>query len=70
MADYEKTEQQWREQLTEDEFQICRQKGTEPAFSGKFWDCKTTGVYTCNCCGESLFDSDTKYDSGSGWPSF
>ncbi|MEE8057381.1 MAG: peptide-methionine (R)-S-oxide reductase MsrB [Pseudomonadales bacterium] len=70
MAEYKKTEQQWQEQLTDEEFHICRQKGTEPAFSGRFWDCKNDGVYSCTCCGEYLFDSAAKYDSGSGWPSF
>jgi peptide-methionine (R)-S-oxide reductase len=63
-------EDKWREQLSEDEYRICREKGTEPAFTGKFWDSKDKGVYTCKCCGEPLFTSDTKYDSGSGWPSF
>lgn len=70
MADAEKSEQEWREQLSPEQFAICRQKGTERAFTGKYWDCKTPGIYTCACCGEPLFDSVTKYDSGSGWPSF
>ncbi|WP_339339203.1 peptide-methionine (R)-S-oxide reductase MsrB [uncultured Oceanicoccus sp.] len=70
MTDIEKTEQQWREQLTEQEFYICRQKGTERAFSGQYNDEKASGQYHCTCCGEPLFDSSTKYDSGSGWPSF
>ena len=70
MSDHEKTEQQWREVLTEHEYEICREKGTERAFTGEYWDCKTPGQYLCKCCGEELFDSDTKYDSGSGWPSF
>lgn len=70
MADSEKSEQEWREQLSPEQFAICRQKGTERAFTGKYWDCKTPGTYTCACCGEPLFDSATKYDSGSGWPSF
>ena len=70
MTDIEKTEQQWREQLTEQEFYICRQKGTERAFSGQYNDEKANGQYHCTCCGEPLFDSSTKYDSGSGWPSF
>ncbi len=65
-----KTDQQWREALNPEEFQICRQKGTERAFSGQYWDTKTPGSYLCKCCGEELFSSDTKYDSGSGWPSF
>ncbi|MFA7554375.1 MAG: peptide-methionine (R)-S-oxide reductase MsrB [Spongiibacteraceae bacterium] len=70
MSDYDKSEQQWREQLSTEEFQICRNKGTERAFTGKYWDSKADGEYVCTCCGERLFDSATKYDSGSGWPSF
>lgn len=70
MTAIDKTEQQWREELSDNEFAICRKKGTEPAFSGEYWDTKTPGQYLCKCCGEALFDSDTKYDSGSGWPSF
>ena len=70
MSEIEKTEQQWREELSSEQFHVCRQKGTERAFSGKYWDTKTPGVYRCACCGEQLFDSETKYDSGSGWPSF
>lgn len=60
----------WREKLTPEEFEICRKKGTERAFSGAYWDTKAQGTYRCRCCGEALFDSATKYDSGSGWPSF
>ena len=60
----------WREKLTPEQYRICRQKGTEPAFTGEYWDCKTPGQYLCRCCGEPLFDAETKYDSGSGWPSF
>ncbi len=70
MSDVEKPEQQWREELTPEQYHICREKGTERAFTGKYWDCKTPGIYRCACCGEPLFDSETKYDSGSGWPSF
>lgn len=58
------------ESLTPEQFHICREKGTEPAFTGKYWDCKLDGVYRCVCCQQPLFDSKTKYDSGSGWPSF
>ena len=64
------SEEQWREKLTPEQFNICRGKGTERAFTGKYWDTKTPGTYRCACCGEALFDSGTKYDSGSGWPSF
>lgn len=63
-------DENWREKLTPEQFHICREKGTERAFSGEYWDCKEEGTYLCRCCGESLFSSDTKYDSGSGWPSF
>jgi peptide-methionine (R)-S-oxide reductase len=66
----EKTEQQWREQLEPDQYLICREKGTERAFTGKYWDHKGEGTYRCSACGEPLFSSVTKYDSGSGWPSF
>ena len=59
-----------RARLTPEEFQITQEKGTEPAFTGEFHDCKKTGTYECTCCGASLFQSATKYDSGSGWPSF
>ncbi|MDH3627574.1 MAG: peptide-methionine (R)-S-oxide reductase MsrB [Acidobacteriota bacterium] len=59
-----------RGKLTDDQYRITRQSGTEPAFSGCFWDHKGDGHYHCVCCGERLFDSRTKYDSGSGWPSF
>jgi len=65
-----KSDSEWREQLSADEYRICREKGTEPAFTGKYWDTKADGIYRCRCCGEALFGSDTKYDSGSGWPSF
>jgi peptide-methionine (R)-S-oxide reductase len=70
MSEVKKTDQQWQQQLSPEEFQICRNKGTERAFSGEYYDTKTPGIYLCKCCGESLFASDSKYDSGSGWPSF
>lgn len=60
----------WRDKLSPEEYRICREEGTEPAFTGKYWDSKTAGQYLCRCCGEPLFSSETKYDSGSGWPSF
>ncbi len=65
-----KTEEEWRQQLSDEEFHICRQKGTERAFSGQYYKCHENGTYSCVCCGTELFDSRTKYDSGSGWPSF
>jgi peptide-methionine (R)-S-oxide reductase len=65
-----KTDAEWREELTADQFKICRECGTEPAFSGEYWDCSDIGIYRCMCCGEPLFDSETKYESGTGWPSF
>jgi peptide-methionine (R)-S-oxide reductase len=65
-----KTDEEWRAQLSPDQFQVTRQAGTERAFSGKYWDSKDSGIYACVCCGTKLFDSDTKYDSGTGWPSF
>jgi peptide-methionine (R)-S-oxide reductase len=61
---------QWREKLTAEEYRICREKGTEPPFSGELGDNKRSGRYLCKCCGEALFSSETKFDSGSGWPSF
>lgn len=64
------TEDDWRERLSPEEFQVCRLKGTERAFTGRYCDEKADGVYLCTCCGEPLFDSAAKYDSGSGWPSF
>ncbi len=66
----EKTDAEWREQLTEEQYAVSRQAGTEPAFSGKYWQCKTDGIYRCVCCGSELFDSSSKFDSGTGWPSF
>jgi len=66
----DRTEDDWREILTEEQFHVCREKGTERAFTGSYWDTKTPGVYRCVACGEPLFSSQEKYDSGSGWPSF
>ena len=65
-----KTHKEWKEVLTPEQFDVCINKGTEPPFSGKYYKSKENGTYKCVCCGEALFKSDTKYDSGSGWPSF
>ena len=64
------TDAEWRDRLTPDQFAVARKGGTERAFSGKYWDTKSDGIYNCICCDAPLFRSDTKYDSGSGWPSF
>jgi peptide-methionine (R)-S-oxide reductase len=66
----EKTDEQWRKELTPEQHQVTRCKGTEPAFTGQYWNCKEPGVYRCVCCTVELFHSDAKYDSGTGWPSF
>jgi peptide-methionine (R)-S-oxide reductase len=65
-----KTDQEWKEQLSPEQYQVARQCGTERAFTGKYWNTKDKGTYTCVCCGEPLFTSETKFDSGTGWPSF
>jgi peptide-methionine (R)-S-oxide reductase len=65
-----KNDKEWQEQLSPEQFRICRKKGTEQAFSGTYWDTKEIGIYQCACCGNELFDSNSKFDSGTGWPSF
>lgn len=65
-----KTDAEWRAQLTDEEYRITRKHGTERAFTGPYWNTKEEGVFSCKCCGLPLFDASTKYDSGTGWPSF
>jgi peptide-methionine (R)-S-oxide reductase len=65
-----KTEQEWRKQLTPEQYHVTREAGTERAFTGKYWKTKDAGTYHCVCCGEPLFSSETKFESGTGWPSF
>ncbi len=70
MGKLNKTDREWQRELSPEEYRITRQKGTEPAFTGQYWNSKQDGVYICRCCGENLFTSESKYDSGCGWPSF
>lgn len=70
MARIIKTLEEWKQQLTAQQFDVTRRHGTERAFTGEYHDCKDRGTYQCVCCGQDLFSSDTKFDSGTGWPSF
>jgi peptide-methionine (R)-S-oxide reductase len=70
MKKTERSDQEWRTELTPEQYHVCREKGTEQPFTGKFNDSKDAGVYTCVCCGNKLFDSEAKFESGTGWPSF
>jgi len=66
----EKPDADWRRELTQEQYAVCREKGTERAFTGRYWDHHESGTYRCTACGEPLFSSETKFDSGTGWPSF
>ena len=69
-TEFDLPEEEWRRKLTAEQYRVTREAGTEPAFSGQYYDCKDDGIYACICCGAELFQSDHKFDSGSGWPSF
>lgn len=65
-----RSDEEWRQMLTPEQYEVTRKKGTEPPFTGKYYNFKQKGIYQCVCCGNNLFSSETKYDSGTGWPSF
>ncbi|MDP9376879.1 MAG: peptide-methionine (R)-S-oxide reductase MsrB [Actinomycetota bacterium] len=69
-SEVSKTDAEWREELTPEQYEVLREGGTEPAFTGRYWNCHDDGVYRCAGCGTALFAADTKFDSGTGWPSF
>ena len=70
MSNHTKTDNDWKKLLSDESFRVTRQSGTERPFTGKYWNFNEDGIYKCICCGESLFESDTKFDAGCGWPSF
>jgi peptide-methionine (R)-S-oxide reductase len=70
MDEIKKTDDEWRDELTPEQYRVCRCSDTEQAFTGQYWDCHDPGIYRCVCCGAALFDSTAKFDSGTGWPSF